>query len=107
MCFGLKSVWPCQANKNPWPIAQNLGVKTEPTSTSPQPWFWGLASFQSGAAPNAPQPQVMLIARSKLAQPARANAWAIGTLPKSVEARIRGTFSAARILVPSARSSPT
>ena len=51
------------------------------------------------------QSQVMLISWLKSAHPARRNALAMGTLPRSVEARIRGTSSAARIRVPSASNS--
>src|SRR3984885_1547939 len=49
--------------------------------------------------------QVMLIERWKLTQPARVKASAMGTLPRSVEARMRGTSFAARIRVPSLRIS--
>jgi hypothetical protein len=51
--------------------------------------------------------QVMLIERSKLIQPAWLKASAIGTFPRSVEARMRGGACAARIRVPSARISLT
>lgn len=47
----------------------------------------------------------MLIARSKVTYPARAKAAAIGTLARSVAARMRGTSCAARTRVPSARMS--
>ena len=49
----------------------------------------------------------MVMARSKLTYPARRNASAIGVLPRSVAARMRGTFCSARIRVPSARISST
>ena len=52
-----------------------------------------------------PHCQVMLMERSKFTQRARAKASAMGTLSKSVEARMRGTSWAARIRVPSARIS--
>lgn len=51
------------------------------------------------------QLQVMLISRSKLMYPARWKAFAIGMLPRSVDARMRGTRCSARIRVPSARMS--
>lgn len=51
--------------------------------------------------------QVMVIWRWKSTQPARANALAIGTLPRSVAALMCGTSSAARTRVPSARISST
>jgi len=62
-----------------------------------------------GEAKTSPRPrrqlQVMVICRSKFTYPARWNARAIGTFPRSVAARILGTSCAARILVPSASSS--
>jgi hypothetical protein len=51
------------------------------------------------------QLQVMLISRSKLTYPARRNAFAIGVLPRSVDARMRGASCSARTRVPSARMS--
>ncbi|HEY3482437.1 MAG TPA: hypothetical protein VGL02_26390, partial [Streptomyces sp.] len=50
--------------------------------------------------------QDIVIVRSKVRYPARRNAFAIGTLPRCVAVRMRGTSCAARILVPSARISP-
>jgi hypothetical protein len=56
----------------------------------------------SGRAACHPDGQVMLMERWKLTQPARVKASAMGMLPRSVEARMRGTSCAARIRVPSA-----
>lgn len=47
----------------------------------------------------------MVNARSKLTYPSRSKDFAIGTLPRSVAARIRSTPSAASTRVPSARRS--
>lgn len=49
--------------------------------------------------------QVMLIVRSKLTYPTRWKAFAMGMLPRSVAARMRGTSCAMRMRVPSARIS--
>ena len=73
-------------------------------SACPEPVRWGNGRTPGG--PSAlPHRQVMVMERSKLTQPARAKASAMGTLPRSVEARLRGTSCAARIRVPSARIS--
>jgi hypothetical protein len=58
-----------------------------------------------GAHQRGDQGQAMVMERSKLTQPPRVKAAAIGVLPTSVVARMRGTSWAARIRVPSARSS--
>jgi hypothetical protein len=82
-----------------------VAVQCAPEELSPDVAELGGEAVSGLPARCLDQFQVMLIARSKLTYPARWKAFAMGVLLRSVDARMRGTFSSARTRVPSARIS--